>query len=494
MNRVSLALRSSLSALFVTATAFGQPAPAQPAPAQPAQPAAAQPAPAAPAETRGPEAPVGEVTTTLQQKLETMRRGAGLTADEVARRAVQNSHEIAAKRQALKATEHSIDQAEKSFYPQLTATARYTRLSEIDAPELAPGVTLPIFLDNYTLQATLNIPLSDYVLRMSKAVRGATHARNAAEIEERATRLAVARDARVAYYQWINAQGTLFVAQQSLVQAQGHLNDAKNAFQAGMASKADVLRAEAQVKSTELFVERARNAVALSTERLRVLMRDPPSTTYEVGEDILAELPKLPNLTTPNAAYAEALEQRLELRALGETEAALREQARLERIANYPRLDAQGNLTYANPNQRYFPPEERFRATWDASIVLSWTPTSIFATEAGAAVTEARAAELAERRAALKDGLRLEVSQALSALHEAEFAVGASQQALAASEESYRVRRELFRAGRATLVEVTDAETELTRARLQAVDAHINLRIARVQLEHVLGRDVKTLR
>jgi outer membrane protein len=60
---------------------------------------------------------------------------------------------------------------------------------------------------------------------------------------------------------------------------------------------------------------------------------------------------------------------------------------------------------------------------------------------------------------------------------------------LAAAEESYRVRRELYRAGRAPLVEVTDAETELTNARLQMADSHIQARIALVQLRHALGRD-----
>jgi outer membrane protein TolC len=51
------------------------------------------------------------------------------------------------------------------------------------------------------------------------------------------------------------------------------------------------------------------------------------------------------------------------------------------------------------------------------------------------------------------------------------------------------VRRELYKIGRATLVEVMDAETELTRARLEAVNAHIDYRIARTELNHALGRN-----
>ena len=50
--------------------------------------------------------------------------------------------------------------------------------------------------------------------------------------------------------------------------------------------------------------------------------------------------------------------------------------------------------------------------------------------------------------------------------------------------------RELYRAGKATAVEVTDAETDLTRSRLDVVNSHVDERIARVALVHALGRDI----
>jgi outer membrane protein TolC len=450
------------------------------------------------------------VTQALQDKLEAMLRGDGLTANQVAERAVKNSSQIVAKRRSIESAQASVDQVTAGFYPTLSLTARYTRLSDIAAPNLgtiaapAPGtpagplgnaplfafpLSFPIILNNYVAQAQLSVPLSDYVLRTSRAVAGASRVKNAAEIDERATRLAVARDARVAYYQWIRVQGFAFVGAQSIEQAKGHLMDANNAFQAGLISKADVLRAQSGVKSAELFAEKANSNVNLATTRLRVLMRDPADKQYDVGENILAPAAPLPNTGSEDAAYREALQQRLELKVLSENEAAIRDQAALTSTGNYPRLDASASAQYSNPNPRYFPAEDKFHGTWDASIVLSWTPTAIFGAQAGTRALNAKAAELAAQREALLDGLKLEVSQALSAERDAQFAVDVSQQALAAAEEGYRVRRELFRSGRATLVEVTDSETELTRARLELVNAHVDLRIAQVELAHVLGRD-----
>ena len=40
----------------------------------------------------------------------------------------------------------------------------------------------------------------------------------------------------------------------------------------------------------------------------------------------------------------------------------------------------------------------------------------------------------------------------------------------------------------------TDAETELTRARIDLVNAHIGARIALAELEHAIGRDAGTLK
>jgi outer membrane protein TolC len=52
------------------------------------------------------------------------------------------------------------------------------------------------------------------------------------------------------------------------------------------------------------------------------------------------------------------------------------------------------------------------------------------------------------------------------------------------------VRNELFRNGRATSVDLIDAEAEVTRAQLSRLNARIGLLVARVRLDHATGRDV----
>ena len=325
----ALVLSSSL------AQAQTAPAPAAPATATHPVPTNLAPPPA-PAGAAGPDAPVSSVTTSLEAKLASMKTGNGLTADQAAQRALVNNVDVTAKQKSLAAADAQVDATTSEFLPKLTLIAAYTRLNKFHQPDFKfgpPGMTqtfsgdalFPVIPNNYNLEAQLNVPISDYVLRLSNAMAGANHGKTAAKLDEQATRLSVARDARVYYYQWIRAQGASYVAEQALEAARGHATDAKNAFDAGLVSRADVLRAVSQEKSAELTVAHWKNNVSMATEQLRVAMGDGENANYDIGENILTDLPPYDVPTNEDAAYAEALEHRLEMKQLGESEAALRE-------------------------------------------------------------------------------------------------------------------------------------------------------------------------
>jgi outer membrane protein TolC len=155
-----------------------------------------------------------------------------------------------------------------------------------------------------------------------------------------------------------------------------------------------------------------------------------------------------------------------------------------------PRLDAFADLTTANPNSRYLVPPDSFERTWAAGVQLSWSPNDFWSNRSAARAADARAAQVAAQRGAVRDQVRSEVEQDIAEVRRAHTAIGATERGLQAAEESYRVRRELFLNGRATSVELIDAQTELTQARLDAISARIDQQIARVRLEHATGTDL----
>jgi outer membrane protein TolC len=470
-------------------------------------------------EDLGPAGPEPASAAEIEAELEKLvARPGGLTAAEVARRSASSSPSVRAKRAQVAAADAERDRAAVGWFPRLTLTGRYTRLSPIDQPSLGPSdarlvvtpaaagpldptapligvpgdaLSFPVILDQYLLQANVTVPISDYLLRTSQTYAAASHSRAAADLSERAARASVAANAKLAYYAWVRARLQHTVARQTFTQTKAHLEAARALFDADRVSRADVLAAESQLASAELLVERADSLIATSEDRLRTLMHDTSGKRYEIGEALLAPLPPDP-ATRPGIRelMAEAHRNRLELRALDRTDWSLREQKKAAQAASYPRLDAFGNAYYANPNPRVIPQEEKWRATWDVGVQITWTPNDVALTSAATSALEARRAEVDAQKAELRDALRNEVFEAQQALREAELAIKTGERKLASAEEAYRARVERYRYGRATFVELTDAETDLLRARLERIDARIALETAKVRLEHATGRDV----
>lgn len=459
-----------------------------------------------------PGAPEGATVTLEAQIGALVARPGGLTADQAAARARSSSFDVKARRADASAARAGVDQAGMAFIPRVTARASYMRISDVGTQSFgnfiaaAPGTPLgPVTAastslsnvplgftfpdDNYALSADLMVPISDYLLRIADQYVSAKHSARASELTAEAAERNVATNARIQYYGWARSRLQLVVAEAALELARLHLNDARSRFAEGQSSRADVLQVEAQLAERELWVERARSSVAVDEDRLRTSLHDPAATPYAIGEPLLAELPSARGDGGFEALLERARRQRLELRAVRETSDALHAQARAQRWALLPRLDGVASALYANPNPRYFPPPEAWHGSWSLGASLSWTSSDAIMGGSGGSAASARADGAAAQEQALAEGIRDELMQAYTALHDTEVAVSSSQRSLAAAEESYRVRRSLFRAAQATSTELGDAENALTRARFDTVNAHLDLRIAHVRMTHALGDD-----
>ena len=294
--------------------------------------------------------------------------------------------------------------------------------------------------------------------------------------------------ARIDYYTWARAWMLEVVTRQSVEQAKGHLELARAARETGRMPEVEVLRAESLLASAELLDERTRNAGRLAESRLRNVMHDRGNVPLEIGEDLLGP-PPAAETGTPETLYAEALTRRVEMRGFERQDAALVDQRQATHATSLPRVEAFGNAYAANPSPRVLPPQERWRATWDVGIQLTWSPNDVGGSDATFGSLDARRKKLDADRAALADALRDEISAALLAQDEAHAALDTAGRGLTAAEEAYRVRRELFALGRSTNVELIDAESDVLRARLEMVQARVDARVARVRLDHAVGRD-----
>ncbi len=447
------------------------PAPPQPTPAAPAAPIAPAPAAAAPMPDLVKAAP------------------GGLTGDQVAKRAAQTSYTAAASQELIRAAAERVDAAWANYLPRLTGTARYTRISDFTGPQLGPGLRLDPILNQYLFQAAIVVPISDYFLRINQQYTSTTHGEQAARYDLITAKAKSAADGKIAYYGWLTAQAALVVADATLELQKTLVQDAKNQFAVGNASKSDVLQAESAVAAAELAVERAKNLVRLTERQVRVAMHAPDDEVIKPGEDFDRDLP--PFEGTLVDMRREAIAGRYEIKSVDANAESALAQARAARSGRYPAVSGFGDVTYANPNPRKFPQREEWFPTWAVGAQLVWSPNDILIAGAGASEIEARAASLQAQKGVVRDGIDLEVTEAYQTVKEAEVAQATTKRQLESAGEGYRVARELFTHGRATATQVREAETAFTRARLESINAKAQARTARVKLEHALGRTAR---
>jgi outer membrane protein TolC len=433
----------------------------------------------------------------------------GLKAAEVAARAVETSPQVAIRADELNGAQATTAQAVVGLFPRLGAGFKQARLSFVPDQSLGTVVVAPMSPDGLLLpgsvlanapvtiasprdqtavQASLVVPVLDYLLKTPQNYRAAAFARDAAALQVSAAKLNVALDAKVAYYNWARAKLQVLVADQALLQAKAHRVSVSNLFDAGNASKADVLRVDAQVSQAELGVLRARSLEAVLAEHVKTLMHD-QQVAMEIGEDLTAALEKSPALSTAQL-LDEAKLRRVELQVLDKTYSALDAQAWAARGGYLPHVDGYASALYANPNPRYFPPQSDFHGTWEAGVQVSYSPNEVALAAAVTDEIKAKRSQVQHQREGFIDQLRVELAQAFEEVKESDLSVDATAKGLNAAEESYRVRKELFQNERSTSVELTDAEQNLTAARLSAITARIDQRISRARLEHARGEDV----
>jgi outer membrane protein TolC len=450
-----------------------------------------------------------------------INRPGGLTSKQAAAAAAKQSPTAKAAQSKIDSAQAQIDAVTWRYLPTLSVSASYTHLSP--QPQAAsntqpfnivvsdqPGQVTDLAnlfafdgtsafvqqVNQFSLNAGLTVPLSDYLLNMSKATRGAKTGKRAAELNEKAERVNSAGNARLAYYDWSSAKLTAEETGKSVERAHKQKETLEAQLATGRAARADVLRADAFLANTELDQKRAESAEVIARERLNVLMTggERSQPTWEIGEDLLTE--EDVDSTFPQSIedlQREALATRLELKSMRSTAAALMERAGVERSNVYPRLDAFANATYANPNPRIIPQVAEWAGSWDVGARLSWTLNSIGTQGNQAKQSEANAREFLAQAEGMEQSLRGEVLSAYHLYREATLATGTARRGVAAAEVAYRDRVILFENGRATSLDLLEAESALVDSRVALVRTYVLVRSSRVRLEHALGRDIKEI-
>lgn len=287
----------------------------------------------------------------------------------------------------------------------------------------------------------------------------------------------VALAAGQAYFSVLRAQRTVEVREAALRAARGQVEQAEAFVRAGTGARADVVRAQATAATADADLVGARGQVEITMVQLRSAMALPVAQAVTVADPAAP----VPVTLAPSDAAVQAVRERAEVRRLDadvrNVEAALRI---AEIRAGFLLTVSAGGVVQVSPTPG--------QVGWSVGANASFPIADGGAARAEVIAARANVAAAQARREATVLQVQTQAYQAAASARDTNARVEALRVSVTAAEESQRVAEGRYRAGVGTLLEVLDAQTLATQARINAVQALYDLHLAIVNLQYGIGQ------
>ncbi|HEX2867245.1 MAG TPA: TolC family protein [Ignavibacteriales bacterium] len=422
----------------------------------------------------------------------TLAQSQKLTLQQSIELGLKNSKDLRISQSKSLSAESKVTEANSQMLPQLKFLAGYTRFSSVPPFEVTiPFSPVPIkisdvILNNYTLRLSLQQPLFTG-LRL-------TSLKSAAELNSKAAETDYSKDINEAsfkiqssFWQLYKAQQMLKLLNETLLQNEKHLQDTKNNMENGLVTQNDVLKLEVLYSNTKLQQIEAQNNLDIAKMAFNQALGLPLSSQTAIDAGTIDT--SLANYRFEDI-LKEAKENRMELKSMQYHLEASQEGIQAARSGWFPSVFLNANYYYNRPNQRYQPPLDAFRNTWDLGVTLSWDILNWGLTSSQTSQAEQTKVQAETSLAQLNDAVELEVYTNFLTYERSGEKIVVSRQSLQQAEENYRIINDKYNVQLATSTDLIDAETNVLQAKTNYNNALVDYEIAKVRLEKSLGRRI----
>jgi len=395
-------------------------------------------------------------------------------ADDLPTKSLAECIELAVQQHpSLKAAAASVDaghqrvwEAASNYLPQVGATyAANRRNSSVSARIGGSATNLGTQSQTFNFYSTgfsFTQVLFDFGQTLA-SIRSAQAAEQSLEADLSTQRDTVVLNVKQSYFNLLAAKRLLKVADDTVHQNEKHLEQAKGRYDVGMAPKFDVTNVQVQLAQAELNQLTARNNVSVARETLRNALGMVGPLTFDVADDFGSRRIQI----TSEEALALAYDKRPELLSIQAQERST-EQTISSLQKNYlPNLT--GNGTY-NWTGNDYPLE----SSWNigANVNLSIFNGGLTTAQVGEA--KANLANLKFNEDVLRQNIALEVRQAVLNLQQAAESIHVAEKGLQQARENLDLADGRYKTGVGNIIELTDAQTSLTTAEANYVQALYN--------------------
>jgi outer membrane protein len=291
------------------------------------------------------------------------------------------------------------------------------------------------------------------------------------------------------YYGLLTADADVKSGESLRAAARTAKDTADKKFKAGSVAKADVYKAETNLASRELDLERAKNNREIAKGKLL------SSLSFAADDDIkIADMPSEFGSKSENKTIEELLEtaskQRPDLlRATANKDAAWHRR-NSSFLKNLPSISATGSAGY-NDYYDNFPGTSGDKVTGSIGLRASMPIFAGFANIYGLRAAEANYDAAKERERAAADNAKLDVFSAFQNYKTAQKVLEQTGTLLKSASENERVVAGMYKVGRGTMLDWQTAQSELASAQKQNNAAKYDLFVKRAALALSIG-DIKS--
>ena len=283
-----------------------------------------------------------------------------------------------------------------------------------------------------------------------------------------------------AYYQLIQAQRLLLVADRSIRALEALRNQTQEFYKAGVVPKVDVLATEGQLAQARVQKTQARTDIGTYKATLNFLLRYPQETPIDVVEDIEYR----PNQLRIPGIYATAAANRIEITQANISVDQAMALVRIAKADLLPSVALQANGARFNDDWNTFDPEAV--NDWSIQGIVTWT-FDMFRRRDTVKDRRASQARSFIAREYLVEQIMEQVKTAYLDMKRSESDIKDNGKAVEYRRENFRINQERYKEQVATYVEVLDAQRQLALAEGDYYISLVGYRINKAVLERNMG-------
>ena len=406
-----------------------------------------------------------------------------LTLDQALEIALSESNTIKIADMTIEKTGYAKKGSYASLYPNVNVSSSYQRtlLKQVMVMDMG-GQPMEIKVgrdNNINASASASMPLVNASLWESLKLSG-MDVEMAVE-QARSSKIAMIKQVKQAFYAVLLAQASHDVMSQVYENAQKNYEKTLQRFNVGKVSEVERLRAQVAMLNAEPNVSSAENAVLLATWQLKAVMGIDLGTEVKV----VGDLNDYTNELLAPYVSEEDLSNNSSLLQLGIQDRMLESTIRMQKKQYLPTLAANINYNYSamgDEELRWFPSST-------AALSLSIPVFDGFQKRYNIKQSKVTRNMLALQREDTERNLRIAIRNYNDQMALCIKNYQAANATVEIAQKSYDISAKMYEVGKATLVELNDAQLALQQAQLTQAQAVYNFMVTKASLDELIGKE-----